>query len=163
MFLKLHACMFITEWENPIKKAHIHKFLLYFMCKLLYNKSIETSWRPTERNTRIMNEKMKDEKLDLLFQSILSLASIDECYNFFEDLCTVPELQEMSRRLYAAKLLSENCIYNEIAEKTGLSTATISRVNRCLKYGADGYATILARLKVQAQTTDAEDTGAAQG
>ncbi|MBP3918896.1 MAG: hypothetical protein J6I50_06970 [Clostridia bacterium] len=110
-----------------------------------------------------MNEKMKDEKLDLLFQSILSLASIDECYNFFEDLCTVPELQEMSRRLYAAKLLSENCIYNEIAEKTGLSTATISRVNRCLKYGADGYATILARLKVQAQTTDAEDTGAAQG
>ena len=94
-----------------------------------------------------MNEKMKDEKMNLLFESILSLESIDECYNFFEDHCTVPELQEMSRRLFAAKLLSENCIYNEIAEQTGLSTATISRVNRCLKYGADGYATILARMR----------------
>lgn len=102
-----------------------------------------------------MNEKMKDEKMDLLFKSILSLKSLDECYNFFEDLCTVPELQEMSRRLYAAKLLSENCIYNDIADQTGLSTATISRVNRCLKYGADGYATILARMK----DTEGEGSG----
>lgn len=96
-----------------------------------------------------MNEKMKDDKLDLLFRGILSLETVEECYDFFEDLCTVPELQEMSRRLYAAKLLSENCIYTEIAEKTGLSTATISRVNRCLKYGADGYGTILARIREQ--------------
>ena len=94
-----------------------------------------------------MKEKMKDEKIDLLFQSILSLKTVEECYDFFEDLCTVPEIQEMSRRLYAAKLLSENCIYTDIAERTGLSTATISRVNRCLKYGADGYTTVLARLK----------------
>ena len=94
-----------------------------------------------------MNEKMKDEKLDLLFRSILSLQTLDECYNFFEDLCTVPELQEMSRRLYAAKLLSENCIYTDIAERTGLSTATISRVNRCLQYGDGGYGRALQSLQ----------------
>ena len=94
-----------------------------------------------------MNGKMRDEKTDLLFRSILSLENTEECYEFFEDLCTVPEIQEMSRRLYAAKLLRENCIYTEIAEKTGLSPATISRVNRCLKYGADGYARVLARLE----------------
>ena len=102
----------------------------------------------------MMKAKMKDEKIDLLFQSILSLQTVEECYDFFEDLCTVPEIQEMSRRLYAAKLLSENCIYTDIAERTGLSTATISRVNRCLKYGADGYTTVLARLKGE----DTEET-----
>ena len=95
-----------------------------------------------------MNEKMKDEKLDLLFRSILSLESLDECYNFFEDLCTVPELQEMSRRLYAAKLLSENCIYTDIAERTGLSTATISRVKRSLDHGNDGYKKALEEMEV---------------
>ncbi|MCQ2433341.1 MAG: YerC/YecD family TrpR-related protein [Clostridia bacterium] len=94
-----------------------------------------------------MNDKMKDERMDLLFRGILTLQSVEECYDFFEDLCTVPELQEMSRRLYAAKLLSENCIYTDIADRTGLSTATISRVNRCLKYGEDGYKTVLDRLK----------------
>ncbi len=106
-----------------------------------------------------MNEKMKDEKMNLLFESILSLTSVEECYNFFEDLCTVPELQEMSRRLYAAKLLSENCIYNEIADRTGLSTATISRVNRCLKYGADGYQIVLARMKEKEATAAADADG----
>ena len=94
-----------------------------------------------------MNEKMKDEKMDLLFRAILSLETQEECYNFFEDLCTVPELQEMSRRLYAAKLLSENCIYTDIAERTGLSTATISRVNRSYNYGSGGYARILEKIK----------------
>ena len=94
-----------------------------------------------------MASKIKDEKLDFLFQAILTLENVEDCYSFFEDLCTVSELQEMSRRLYAAKLLSENCIYTDIAERTGLSTATISRVNRCLKYGADGYVTVLSRMK----------------
>lgn len=93
-----------------------------------------------------MNEKLKDEKTDFLFKAILSLRSEEECYNFFEDLCTVSELKEMSRRFYAAKLLNENRIYNDIADETGLSTATISRVNRCLKYGKDGYAMMLDRL-----------------
>ncbi len=94
-----------------------------------------------------MNEKMKDEKLDNLFRGILTLNTVEECYNFFEDLCTIPELQEMSRRLSAAKMLSENRIYTEVGEATGLSTATISRVNRCLKYGAGGYQTVLTRMK----------------
>ena len=93
-----------------------------------------------------MKSKIKDEKLDFLFRGIMSLESLDECYRFFEDLCTVSELQEMSRRMHAAKMLRENYIYSEIAEQTGLSTATISRVNRCLKYGSDGYISVLDRL-----------------
>ena len=94
-----------------------------------------------------MKSKIKDEKLDFLFRGIMTLESLDECYSFFEDLCTVAELQEMSKRLLAAKMLKDNYIYTEIAERTGLSTATISRVNRCLKYGSDGYITVLDRLE----------------
>lgn len=93
-----------------------------------------------------MNEKLKDDKTDFLFKAILTLENEEECYNFFEDLCTVSELKEMSKRFYAAKLLNENRIYNDIAEETGLSTATISRVNRCLKYGKDGYSLMLDRI-----------------
>ncbi len=93
-----------------------------------------------------MNHKIMDEKIKYLFEAILALETDEECANFFEDLCTVAELQEMSKRLTAAKMLSENCIYNDIADKTGLSTATISRVNRCLKYGNDGYKTVLDRI-----------------
>ena len=90
--------------------------------------------------------KLNDEKMDFLFKGILTLETVEECYSFFEDLCTVPELREMSKRLVAAKMLKDNYIYTEIAEKTGLSTATISRVNRCLKYGSDGYINVLERL-----------------
>jgi len=93
-----------------------------------------------------MNDKIIDDKMKYLFKAILSLETEEECANFFEDLCTVAELQEMSKRLTAAKMLSENSIYNDIAESTGLSTATISRVNRCLKYGNEGYKTVLDRL-----------------
>ena len=95
------------------------------------------------------DSKLKDEKIDMLFEAILTLESVEECYSFFEDLCTISELKEMSKRLYAAKLLNNNQIYNEIAAQTGLSTATISRVNRCLKYGNDGYLTVLDRLDKQ--------------
>ena len=94
-----------------------------------------------------MNEKIRDEKIDNLFRAILELQDLEECYAFFEDLCTVAELQEMSKRLLAAKLLKDDHVYTDIAERTGLSTATISRVNRCLKYGRDGYITILERLE----------------
>ena len=90
--------------------------------------------------------KLNDEKMDFLFKGILTLETVEECYSFFEDLCTVPELREMSKRLVAAKMLKDNYIYTEIAERTGLSTATISRVNRCLKYGSDGYINVLERL-----------------
>ena len=94
-----------------------------------------------------MAGRIRDERTDFLFKDILTLENIDECYDFFEDLCTVAELQEMTKRMHAAKMLNENQIYTEITEETGLSTATISRVNRCLKYGSDGYITVLKRLK----------------
>lgn len=90
-----------------------------------------------------MDSKIRDEKLDYLFKGILTLETVEDCYNFFEDLCTISELQEMSRRMLAARMLRANEIYSEIAAKTGLSTATISRVNRCLKYGNDGYHNVL--------------------
>ena len=79
----------------------------------------------------------------------MSLESIDECYDFFEDLCTVAEIQEMAKRLNAAKMLSDGAKYNDVAEKTGLSSATISRVNRSLKYGADGYKKVLERINYE--------------
>ncbi len=88
-----------------------------------------------------------DELLDYLCQGLLTLQTPEECKTFLQDLCTVSELQEMSRRLLAANMLKNNYIYSEIARETGLSTATISRVNRCLKYGSDGYLTVLDRLE----------------
>ena len=94
-----------------------------------------------------MNDKMKDKKLDYLFRGILTLNSVEDCYNFFEDLCTIPELQEMSRRMQAARMLRANAVYADIAAQTGLSTATISRVNRCLNYGSDGYNKALDSLE----------------
>ena len=93
-----------------------------------------------------MTKKERDPKLDYLFKAILTLENLDECYDFFEDLCTVSEIQEMSRRILAAKMLQSNKVYSEIAEETGLSTATISRVNKCLKYGNDGYIKALERM-----------------
>ncbi len=94
-----------------------------------------------------MDTKIRDAETDFLFKAILSLNSVEECYAFFEDLCTVSEIKEMSKRITAARMLNENYIYSTISEKTGLSTATISRVNRCLKYGNDGYAEILKRVE----------------
>ncbi len=94
-----------------------------------------------------MADKLRDANLDFLFRGILTLDSLEDCYHFFEDLCTVSELQEMSRRMQAAKMLRDNYIYTEIAERTGLSTATISRVNRCLKYGTEGYLKVLQNVE----------------
>ena len=90
--------------------------------------------------------KLQSEAADRLFEAILSLQSTEECYRFFEDLCTVTELRALSQRMEVAALLREGETYTAIAEKTGASTATISRVNRCLSYGADGYETVLRRL-----------------
>lgn len=90
--------------------------------------------------------KLKDIHNDRLFEAILSLKDIDECYKFFEDICTVSELRSLSQRLEVAKMLEANRTYGEIAGKTGASTATISRVKRCLNYGADGYKLVLNRL-----------------
>ena len=83
---------------------------------------------------------------DLLYRAVLSLKNPEECRAFFEDLCTVAELKAMSQRLEVAQLLDEGLIYNDILQRTGASSATISRVNRALQYGADGYKTVLPRL-----------------
>ena len=93
-----------------------------------------------------MEKRQYDENVEYLMKSILTLHSFDECLRFFEDLCTPSELLEMSRRLQAARMLANNHLYSDIAEKTGLSTATISRVNRCLKFGDDGYHTVIERM-----------------
>ncbi|MGE4284405.1 MAG: YerC/YecD family TrpR-related protein [Clostridia bacterium] len=93
-----------------------------------------------------MNQKIKDQYTDELFKAMLSLKNIEECYNFFEDLCTVSEIKAMAQRLQVAKMLNEHHVYTDIVNKTGASTATISRVNRCLNYGADGYRVILDKM-----------------
>jgi TrpR-related protein YerC/YecD len=93
------------------------------------------------------DSKIKSEDMDLFFNAILELKNIQECYDFFEDVATINEVKSLAQRMHVAKLLSEKKTYTEIAEITGASTATISRVNRCLNYGSEGYSTILARLK----------------
>ena len=89
----------------------------------------------------------KKEKNGALYKAILTLKTEEECYAFFQDLCTVSELRAMEQRFEVAELLSQGMIYNDILERTGASSATISRVNRCLHYGAEGYHTVIPRLK----------------
>ena len=91
--------------------------------------------------------KSPKESNDLLYESILRLGSLEECRNFFQDLCTVAELCAMEQRIEVAMYLHEGMIYQDILERTGASSATISRVNRCLRYGADGYQTVLPRVR----------------
>lgn len=93
-----------------------------------------------------MNDKLHDENIDFLFQAVLTLESVEECYRFFDDLCTMPELKAMSQRLAVAKMLSRKQVYSDIVAETGASTATISRVNRSLNYGSDGYELVFGRL-----------------
>ena len=93
-----------------------------------------------------MNSKIKDEATDKLFEAILTLKSVEECYAFFEDVCTVNEIKALAQRLEVAKMLEEKMTYQEIQQQTHASTATISRVNRCLSYGSDGYKLILERI-----------------
>ena len=95
-----------------------------------------------------MKEKILNNKnVDFLFDAILSLETKEECSDFFEDLCTVQELQTLSQRIAVAKMLSEKRVYTDIVNETGASTATISRVNRSLQYGSDGYDKIFERIK----------------
>ena len=94
-----------------------------------------------------MKDKILNNKnVDFLFDAILSLETKEECYDFFEDLCTVQELQTLSQRIAVAKMLSEKKVYTDIVNETGASTATISRVNRSLQYGSDGYDKIFERI-----------------
>jgi TrpR-related protein YerC/YecD len=91
--------------------------------------------------------KLENEAMDFLCDAILTLENREECYRLFEDICTINEIQAMEQRLLVAKMLKEKRTYLDIAGTTGASTATISRVNRCLNYGADGYNIVLERLE----------------
>ena len=104
-----------------------------------------------------MNKKIKNELTDKLFECILSMETVEECYQLFEDLCTINEIQAIAQRMeVAAHMLSNNCVYSDIVAKTGASTATISRVNRCLHYGTDGYKLAIDRVKAKKEKEDNE-------
>ncbi len=92
-------------------------------------------------------KKLHDELTDQLFEAILNLKDKEQCYNFFEDICTISELKALAQRLEVARMLDEGYIYETIVEKTGASTATISRVKRCLVYGADGYNSVMPVIR----------------
>ena len=104
----------------------------------------------------IMNNKLKTPAVEQLFDAILSLKNREECFDFFEDICTINELLSLSQRFEVAKMLREHKTYLDIAEKTGASTATISRVNRSLNYGNDGYDKVFDRLHLF-DNTDEKD------
>ena len=98
-----------------------------------------------------MNSKLKNDSTDFLFDAILSLKTKEDCYRFFEDLCTKPELNAMSQRIVVAKMLTEKTVYSEIVKQTGASTATISRVNRSLNEDTDGYMLVFKNLGILEQ------------
>ena len=93
------------------------------------------------------SSKLESKDMDFLFEGILSLQNKEECYRFFEDICTINEIKALEQRLQVAKMLTEKRTYLDIASTTGASTATISRINRALNYGNDGYKLILERLE----------------
>ena len=99
----------------------------------------------------MVNPKLRDELNDQLCEAVLHLNSVEECYQFFEDICTISELKAMSQRLEVARMHKEKLTYDAIVERTGASTATISRVKRCLNYGADGYNVVLSRMGKEEQ------------
>ncbi len=94
-----------------------------------------------------MNRDKNKERNAAMYEAILSLETVEECMKFFDDLCTFTEINAMEQRFEVAQLLDQGMIYNDILEKTGASSATISRVNRALRYGSDGYAIAMERLK----------------
>ena len=98
-----------------------------------------------------MNKINRKPRNDMMYQAILSLQTMDECVQFFEDLCTMTELQALEQRFQVAWLLNQGMIYNDILQETGASSATISRVKRSLQYGRDGYAAVFGRLEEEAK------------
>ena len=95
----------------------------------------------------MVNPKLKDNLTDQLCEAVLLLRDTEECYQFFEDICTISELKALAQRLEVARMLDAGHTYDDIVARTGASTATISRVKRCLNYGADGYKIVLERLR----------------
>ena len=114
---------------------------------------VSVSNKQRNRNERekekIMSKKIHTEAVDHLFEAVLCLENKEECYTFFEDVCTINELLSLSQRFEVARMLRQKKTYLEISEKTGASTATISRVNRSLNYGNDGYDMVFARTNVK--------------
>ena len=94
-----------------------------------------------------MKKDTTDFNSDFLYKAVLALETMDECRAFFSDLCTIPELKSITQRLVVAKMLSDNYVYSQIVKETGASTATISRVNRSLTFGCNGYEKIFERIK----------------
>ncbi len=112
-----------------------------------------------------MNDNIRGSSVEFLFHAILALETMEDCYDFFEDLCTVQELKAISQRIVVAKMLSEKRVYSDIVKETGASTATISRVNRSLIYGSDGYMKIFGRIPQHwnnAGAADGEDVVAGE-
>ena len=104
-------------------------------------------------------KKLHTKDVDALFEAILSLKNIDECYRFFEDACTVKEILDIAQRLKAAKMLKAGKNYIEVCAETGLSSATISRVSRCLEYGDGGYDLVIKRTEENNDNSEKEDNG----
>jgi len=104
-------------------------------------------YKPIKRECYEMNDKLKNQQMENLLRAVLSLNTMEECYAFFEDLCTVMELKSMAQRFEVARLLSEGHVYGDVVKTTGASTATISRVNRALNYGNDAYRMALDRIR----------------
>jgi len=98
--------------------------------------------------------KLHEPSVERLFDAILTLQNRDECYRFFEDVCTVNEILDLAQRFDVARMLTDGKIYNEISKETGASTATISRVNKCLQYGSDGYRLVLERIREKEEKSD---------
>jgi TrpR-related protein YerC/YecD len=101
-----------------------------------------------------MNKNIKQPRNEDMYKAILSLETVEECMKFFDDLCSISEIKAMEQRFHVALLLNQGMIYNDILEKTGASSATISRVNRSLRYGEDGYAIAFGRMKNEEKETE---------
>lgn len=105
----------------------------------------------------VVNPKLRDPDTDALFRAVLQLRTPEECYRFFEDLCTIGELKALAQRFAVARMLADGRTYEQIAERTGASSATVSRVRRFLSYGADGYTLVLERLRRRARPAASRD------
>ena len=104
-----------------------------------------------------MNDNIRNSSVEFLFRAVMALEDLEECYDFFEDLCTVQELKAISQRIVVAKMLSDKKVYSDIVKETGASTATISRVNRSLIYGNDSFLKLFPRLPRRWDCSDSEN------
>jgi TrpR-related protein YerC/YecD len=126
--------------------------------EVCYNKKVFSQGKGLKLGGVVMiNPKLKDDLTDQLCETVLLLRGVEECYQFFEDICTISELKALAQRLEVARMLNAGHTYDDIVARTGASTATISRVKRCLHYGADGYKIVLERLQKQQEGSGTRD------